>query len=283
MANEALMTAFRTRFAPSPTGYLHAGHGYSACLAHRMTRTAHGQFLLRIEDIDATRCRLAFEQAIIDDLRWLGVDWDEPPLRQSDRRAIYDAALAQLHHLGVVYRCFKTRRDLADAASAPHRPVAIYRGAPLSADDEAQHLATGHPYAWRLSVPAAWAVLGRPLSFHEDGPLHWGQIAITADDISDVVVARRDLGVAYHLAVVVDDAASAITHVVRGADLFDSTPVHVLLQALLGYDTPRYHHHALILDAGGERLAKRRGSETLRDLRARGVTPDAIAFPAGMS
>lgn len=264
----------RTRFAPSPTGYLHAGHGYSAMLAHSMARAAGGNFLLRIEDIDTTRCKPEYEAAILEDLGWLGLTWDEPVMRQSERTIHYRNALDQLRDVGVVYRCFKTRRDLMDL-SAPHETAKPYTGAALPKDEEQRLLDTGAPFAWRLSLAQCQGVLGdrySTLQFTE----HGRSVPAQPDTLGDVVLARKDVGVAYHLAVVVDDAAQGITDVVRGQDLFDSTHIHVLLQTLLHLPTPAYHHHDLLVDADGQRLAKRKGSESLRDLRARGITPDAV-------
>ncbi len=275
-----------TRFAPSPTGYLHKGHAFSALCAFEAAQRLGGRFVLRIEDIDHTRCRPQFEAAIHEDLAWLGLHWETPVLRQSEHVGDYLAALDRLRDAGLLYRCFATRRDVAEAMlSAPHGAPEGYRGAPLAAADEAARLAAGEPFAWRLNLAAARAAAG-PLSFFEvgEGPGgERGEVAVDPTTAGDVVLARKDLGVAYHLAVVVDDARQGITDVVRGQDLFEATHVQRVLQALLGLSAPRYHHHRLVLGADGRRLAKRDHSETLRELRARGVTPEQLRRELGFS
>ncbi len=266
-----------TRFAPSPSGYLHLGHAYSALLNFEQARAAGGRFLLRIEDIDRTRCRPEFEAAMLEDLAWLGLVWDQPPLRQSDRLPIYERYLADLEACGLVYRCFKTRRDIADAMAAPHgAPVGAFRSAPLDPEAEQAALAAGRPFAWRLSLTAARATLGLAfdrLTFVEATAT--GTIARPADParFGDVVLGRKEIGTSYHLASVVDDALQGVTHVTRGQDLRDAAGLHVLLSGLLGFAPPVYHHHTLILGPDGRRLAKRDRAETLRALRAAGVTP----------
>ncbi len=260
-----------TRFAPSPTGYLHRGHAFSALSAHTAARAAQGRFLLRIEDIDATRCRPGYEAAIFEDLAWLGLTWETPVRRQSDHLADYQAALARLAADGLLYRCFRTRKEVALAmTSAPHGPLEVFRGEPLSQDQEARRLAAGEPFAWRLSLDAAKRRLGGfdGLTFTDNG----GCIAAQPELGGDVILARKDVGVAYHLAVVVDDALQGIDTVIRGRDLFEATDVHRLLQALLNLPTPAYRHHPLLLDPNGRRLAKRDGAETLRSLRERGMS-----------
>ncbi len=260
------MALYVTRFAPSPTGLLHLGHAFSALTAFDAARAVGGQFLLRIEDIDATRRRPEFEAAIYEDLAWLGLSWPEPVRRQSEHMADYAAALARLRDQRLLYRCFRTRREVLDAiASAPHGPgedATAFRGAALPADEEAALLAEGRPFAWRLSLDRAHAILGGfgGLSFQEAGAGPGGEHgAIPADPRpeGDVILARKDVGVAYHLAVVVDDALQEVSEVVRGADLFAATHVQRLLQALLGLPTPRYRHHRLLLGEDGRRLAKR--------------------------
>ncbi len=228
--------------------------------------------MLRIEDIDATRCRPEFEAAIYEDLAWLGLDWETPVRRQSEHLADYHAALARLEADGLTYRCFRTRKEVAEAmASAPHGPMEVFRGAPLPADEEAQRLAAGEPFAWRLSLAAAARKLDgfERLTFVEEGE---GVIPARPELGGDVVLARKDVGVAYHLAVVVDDALQGMTHVIRGRDLFEATHVQRLLQALLGLPEPAYRHHALLLGPDGKRFAKRDRSETLRSLREGGMT-----------
>jgi glutamyl-Q tRNA(Asp) synthetase len=262
-----------TRFAPSPTGLLHLGHAVSALLGWRMARAAGGQFVLRIEDIDTTRCRPAFEAAILEDLAWLGVTWEGPVLRQSERLALYAEALDRLKALGVVYPCFCTRADIAAAGGAPQGPEGpLYPGTcrGLSAGEVAAK--PGMP-AWRLDVAKAAALAG-PLDWEDAGA---GRQSARPERLGDIVLARRDIGAAYHLAVVVDDAAQGITDVVRGADLFEATHVQRLLQALLGAPAPRYHHHALVTGADGKRLAKRDGGSTIAAARAAGEDPAALA------
>jgi glutamyl-Q tRNA(Asp) synthetase len=263
---------FATRFAPSPTGHLHRGHAFSALTAFEAARAAGGRFVLRIEDIDATRCRPEFEAAILEDLAWLGLDWETPVRRQSEHLDDYQAALARLEADGLLYRCFRTRKDVAEAmASAPHGALEVFRGTPLPADEEAQRLAAGQPFAWRLSLDAAARALGgfEALAFVEDGE---GGIPARPELAGDVVLARKDVGVAYHLAVVVDDALQGITHIIRGRDLFEATHVQRLLQALLDLRAPVYRHHRLLTGPDGKRFAKRDRAETLRSLRERGMS-----------
>jgi glutamyl-Q tRNA(Asp) synthetase len=251
-----------TRFAPSPTGYLHLGHAFSALTAFEAAKAQGGAFLLRIEDIDHTRCRPAYEQAIYDDLRWLGLDWPQPVLRQSEHMADYRAALDRLREMGVLYADARTRRGEAEAAlSAPQGEDAV---------DE-----TPAPPAWKLSLFACRQHLCArydELSFFEGAQARRADPAVNGD----VVLGRKDIGVAYHLCVVIDDARQGVTHVHRGQDLYDATHTQVLLQALLGLPTPVYHHHALLLDDQGRRLAKRKGSKTLRDYRQDGLSPQAV-------
>ena len=251
---------FRTRFAPSPTGFLHLGHAFSALAAFDAAQAAGGEFILRIEDIDHTRCRPAFEAAIYQDLTAIGLSWPEPVLRQSRHLCDYQAALERLRDLGVVYADARTRKGQAEAAL----------GAPQEGDASASGSEAASP-AWRLSLDAARKVLGPrydDLGFVDDVR---GEQRATPQVNGDVVLGRRDIGVAYHLCVVVDDARQGINHVIRGRDLFDATHTQVLLQALLGLPQPRYHHHALLLDAEGRRLAKRKGSKALRDYLDEGL------------
>jgi len=278
---------FVTRFAPSPTGRLHRGHAFSALTAHRAAQAAGGRFLLRIEDIDQTRCRPEFEAAIFEDLSWLGLSWETPVRRQSDHMDDFAAALRRLREAGVLYRCFRTRKEIAQAIeSAPHGALEAWRGAPLSAEAEAARLAAGDAYAWRLSLSAAAEMLGGldHLTFIEEGEGPGGEhgvIRARPEIGGDVVLARKDVGVAYHLAVVVDDALQSVTHVIRGCDLFEAAHVQRLLQALLGLPTPVYRHHGLLLGPDGKRFAKRDRAETLADLRARGVTAQALRKELG--
>lgn len=278
--------SFATRFAPSPTGYLHRGHAFSALTAFQAARQAGGRFVLRIEDIDTTRSRPEYEAAILEDLAWLGLSWEQPVRRQSEHLADYHAAIDALRERGLVYRCFKTRKEL-DIGRAPHEPAAPYRGAPLSPDEEAARLSRGEAFAWRLSLDAADRALGgfSALAFVEEGAGPDGEtglIQARPETAGDIVLARKDVGVAYHLAVVLDDALQGITHVVRGEDLFEAAHIQRLLQALLGLPTPTYRHHGLLVGPDGKRYAKRDKAQTLRELRAAGVTPDALRAEMGL-
>ena len=281
------MAGFLTRFAPSPTGYLHRGHAFSALTAHATARAVNGRFLLRIEDIDATRCRPEYEQAIHEDLAWLGLAWEKPVRRQSDHLADYAGALRELGERGLLYRCFRTRREIAEEIGrAPHGAMEAFRGAPLPPADEARRVEAGEPFAWRLSLAAADAALGgfAGLSFVEEGQGpngEHGRIQARPWVGGDVVLARKDVGVAYHLAVAFDDALQGVTHVIRGQDLFEATHVQRLIQALMGWPPPVYRHHRLLTGPDGRRFAKRDRAETLRDLRARGVTPQALRREIG--
>jgi glutamyl-Q tRNA(Asp) synthetase len=276
-----------TRFAPSPTGYLHRGHAFSALTAEASARAAGGRFLVRIEDIDQVRCAPKFETAILEDLAWLNLAWETPIRRQSDHLEAYRAALRRLRDQGVLYRCFRTRAEiLSQIGAAPHGSTADRPLGPLDLEDEAERLAAGAPFAWRLSLDIAEQRLGGfdSLTFEaREGldPETSRRIAADPRPSGDIIVARKDLGVSYHLAVVVDDAAQGVTEVVRGEDLLAATPVQRLLQALLGLPTPAYRHHRLILRPDGQRFAKRDTAETLRDLRARGVTAEALRRDLG--
>lgn len=277
----------RTRFAPSPTGLLHLGHAFSALTGAARARETGGQFLLRIEDIDLPRCRPEFEAAIFEDLRWLGLSWPEPVMRQSERRAAYDAALARLAAMGLCYPCRCTRAEIRAALSAPQEGDGVHP--PYPGTCRSRSMADAGPGdAIRLNMTLALARLGaRAPGFDETGPLHPGHHPVTPEallaDPGDVVLARRDIGISYHLAVVVDDAAQGITEVVRGADLFGATGVQVLLQALLGLPHPVYHHHGLIRDASGRRLAKRDDSRAIRAFRAAGESPAQVLARIGIA
>ena len=271
------MSAFVTRFAPSPTGYLHRGHAYSALTAFAAAREASGRFILRIEDIDATRCRPEYETAIYEDLAWLGLAWETPVRRQSDHMADYRAALDGLIGRGLAYRCFRTRREVIDAmASAPHGPLEAFLGAALPSGEEMRRLEAGEPYAWRLSLAAAREALGAAwdeLNFVDEIA---GRTRARPELAGDIVLARKDVGVAYHLAVVHDDALRAITHIIRGEDLFEATHVHRLLQALLDLPAPGYRHHRLLTDASGRKFSKRDQAPSLGALRESGKSPADI-------
>jgi glutamyl-Q tRNA(Asp) synthetase len=274
--------AFVTRFAPSPTGLLHRGHAYSALLASDAADLAGGRLLLRIEDIDAARCREEFTAAILEDLAWLGVAWEGPVVFQSQRMPLYRAALERLISAGLVYRCFKTRAEvLAKIGHAPHAVQAPYFGRPPDSAEEVRLLASAAPFAWRLSVRAAEAALGgfSGLAFADAGR---GERIADPWRSGDVVLARKDLGVAYHLAAVVDDADTGVTCVIRGEDLLEACHVQRLLQALLDIPTPAYRHHRLILRPDGKRFAKRDADETLRALRERGVAPMTLRAELGL-
>jgi glutamyl-Q tRNA(Asp) synthetase len=281
------VAGFVTRFAPSPTGLLHLGHATSALTAFDAAREAGGRFILRIEDIDTTRARPEFEAAIHEDLAWLGLAWERPVRRQSEHMDDYGRALEQLRASGLLYRCFRTRREVMEAAaSAPHGPAEAFHGGPLPAAQEAALLEQGRPFAWRLSMAAARVRLGAgwdALSFEEQGEgpnRERGVVAAAPALHGDVVLARKDVGVAYHLAVVVDDALQGVSHVIRGQDLFEAAHVQRLLQALLGLPAPVYRHHRLLLGPDGKRLAKRNGAESLRELRERGTTPAQVRAEA---
>jgi glutamyl-Q tRNA(Asp) synthetase len=271
---------FTTRFAPSPTGYLHRGHAFSALTAFEAARAANGRFILRIEDIDTTRSRPEYEVAILEDLAWLGLTWDQPVRRQSEHLTDYHAAIESLRERGLVYRCFRTRKEL-DIGRAPHQPQTPFTGGPIPSAEEAERLARGEAFAWRLSVAAARKALGgfEALTFVEEGfgpDGETGLITARPETVGDIVMARKDVGVAYHLAVVLDDALQGVTHVIRGEDLFEAAHIQRLLQALLGLPTPIYRHHRLLVGPDGKRYAKRDKAQTLRELRAAGVTPATL-------
>ncbi|MDP9413303.1 MAG: tRNA glutamyl-Q(34) synthetase GluQRS [Pseudomonadota bacterium] len=267
-----------TRFAPSPTGRLHLGHAYSALLAHDFARSRGGMFLLRIEDIDPGRVRPEFVGAILEDLAWLGIVPDGEVLVQSERLPLYEAALAQLKEQDLVYPCFCTRseiaREIAGSAAAPHGPDGPrYPGSCRElARSDRERRAREAPHAWRIDMKRALAAAG-PLSWQD------GHTEVQADPerFGDVVLARKDSPTSYHLAVTVDDAAQSVTDIIRGRDLHAATDVHRLLQKLLGLPTPNYHHHPLLLDAEGRRLAKRTGAPTLAAMRATGADPRKLA------
>ncbi len=274
--------AIRTRFAPSPTGRLHLGHAFAAKVAHDLARSGPGgRFLLRFEDIDTPRVREEFYQGIEDDLRWLGLPWDEEPLRQTTRSTAYEDALDRLREQGLIYPCFCTRKEIqeewAAMRGAPHGPEGPVYPATcrrLSESEQRDKIAAGLPHAWRLDAHKAAASTG-PLTFQD---LRFGTLSADPDLLGDVVLARKDIGPAYHLAVVVDDAFQQITHVTRGEDLLPSTHVHRLLQALLGLPEPVYLHHELQLDQHGKRLAKRCDSLSIAALREAGKSPEETCF-----
>ena len=280
---------FATRFAPSPTGRLHRGHAFSALTAWRAAKDAGGRFVLRIEDIDPTRCRPEFEAAIYEDLAWLGLDWETPVRRQSDHLSDYAAVVEALDRRGLLYRCFRTRKEILDAiGDAPHGPAEAARPGPHSAEEEARLLAEGRPFAWRLSLDRAKEALGGAawdaLSFVEEGSGPEGETGVVRarpETAGDVVLARKDAGTAYHLAVTHDDALQAISHVIRGQDLFEATHIQRLIQALMDWPAPVYRHHRLLAGPDGRRYAKRDRSVTLAELREGGLTPETLRAELG--
>jgi glutamyl-Q tRNA(Asp) synthetase len=277
-----------TRFAPSPTGYLHLGHAHSALMAWRRARAMCGRFLLRLEDIDQGRCRPEFAEAILEDLAWLGLDWDGEVRVQSRHLAEYRTTLDGLAARGLVYPCFCTRREIAReaerAASAPHKNP---DGAPLypgtcrhrSADERAARIAAGQAYALRLDTKHAMYLAGGGLAFGEDGE---GRIVCRPERFGDVVLGRKDAPASYHLCVTHDDALQGVTLVTRGIDLKPATDLHRLLQVLMDWPEPAYAHHRLLTGADGRRLAKRDQATTLRELRANGRSPAEVRVLAGL-
>ncbi|HYC05401.1 MAG TPA: tRNA glutamyl-Q(34) synthetase GluQRS [Azospirillaceae bacterium] len=273
-----------TRFAPSPTGHLHLGHAHSALFGWRAAQARGGSFLLRIEDIDPNRCRAEFERDLKEDLAWLGLSWPEPVRRQSEHREDYKAALVRLEAMGATYPCFCSRKEIqeeiARAGAAPHGPEGpLYPGTcrRLAPEERAAKLAAGLPFAVRLSVAAATALTGR-LTWRDLGE---GEVVAEPELMGDVVLHRRDAPSSYHLSVAVDDALQGVTLVTRGRDLFHATHIHRLLQGLLGLPVPDWHHHGLLLNERGERLAKRDGAASLRSLRAAGKSPAEVRALAG--
>lgn len=279
------------RFAPSPNGFLHLGHAASALINFDLARQSGGRFLLRIEDIDTARCRPDFEEAIYQDLAWLGLVWEEPVRRQSEHFRLYRAALERLARDGLIYPAFETRAEIARVANARDpdgAPLYPGRGRILSAAEEARRAAAGAPHVLRLDMAAALAA-----ALAATGALTWteqgtgpggetGPVAARPQDWGDVVLARKDTPTSYHLSVVIDDAEQGVSHVVRGQDLFYATALHRLLQSLLALPAPLYRHHALIVDEAGAKLSKSTHAVSLRSLRARGLTPADIRRMAGL-
>jgi glutamyl-Q tRNA(Asp) synthetase len=276
-----------TRFAPSPTGYLHLGHARAALIAWRRAREAGGRFLLRLEDIDPSRCRAEFAAAIQEDLAWLGLDWDGSVRVQSEHLPEYRDVLRRLAARGLIYPCFCTRaeieREVHGSARAPHDPDGgpLYPGTcrALSEIERERRMAAGMPFALRLDMARALAAVAKQLRFEEEGQ---GSIVCHPEQFGDVVLARKDAPASYHLCVTHDDAVQGITLVTRGIDLQPATDVHRLLQALLGWPTPHYAHHGLLTDAQGRRLAKRDRAATLRSLREAGRSPAELRALAGV-
>ncbi|WP_371168688.1 tRNA glutamyl-Q(34) synthetase GluQRS [Aliiroseovarius sp. 2305UL8-7] len=287
------MTEYITRFAPSPTGPLHLGHAYSALLAHDLARAAGGKFLLRIEDIDTTRSRPYWEDQIYDDLTWLGITWDEPPMRQSDRLSEYQRALHALWDRCLLYPCTCTRRDIADATSAPQEGAEpafgpdglIYPGTCREETDRTSRFPQSE--ALRLDMQDALSAADHPeYCYTESASGHDAKICTQSramvNEVGDIVLSRRDFLGSYHLSVVLDDAAQGITHVIRGKDIQPATQIHVLLQRLLNLPTPTYHHHRLIRDENGKRLAKRDDARAISTYRTEGKTPEDIRQMIGL-
>jgi glutamyl-Q tRNA(Asp) synthetase len=266
-----------TRFAPSPTGFLHLGHAFSALFAWRRAREACGRFLLRLEDIDPARCRPGYAAAILEDLAWLGLDWDGEVRVQSQHLAEYRAVLDALAARGLLYPCFCTRADIHQSATAPHTPdgAPLYPGTcrALSSDEREARIGAGAPFALRLDMREALAAAPLALTFEETGER---TIACHPERFGDVVLARKDAPASYHLCVTHDDALQGVTLVTRGVDLKPATHLHRLIQALMAWSVPAYAHHRLLTDATGRRLAKRDRAVTLRELRAQGHSPAAV-------
>ncbi|KCZ92115.1 tRNA glutamyl-Q(34) synthetase GluQRS [Hyphomonas johnsonii] len=279
------MEQFITRFAPSPTGHLHLGHALSAFHVWRDAARAGGAVLLRLEDIDQTRCRPQYEASILADLKWLGLDWSGPVRRQSQHFDEYAADLEALRQRGLIYRCFKTRREIAAALPAGADPdEAGLTGKPLAPAVEASRLARGHAFAWRLSLSAARAELGArygTLAYTELTPAGPRQVRADPKPFGDVVLARKDTPASYHLACCHDDALQGVTHVTRGEDIRTMTSVHVLLQALMDWPVPVYRFHPLLVGPDGKKLSKRAGDKGLLAWRADGKTPADIRAMTG--
>jgi glutamyl-Q tRNA(Asp) synthetase len=283
------------RFAPSPNGYLHLGHALSALLNADMARQAGARLLLRVEDIDPTRCRPEYEQAIYEDLTWLEIDWERPVRRQSEHFDDYRAVLDRLERAGLVYPAFESRAEIArfvataEAKSGRPWPIdpdgaPLYPGTPgMTPPDERLRRRTAEQFTLRLDMGSALARVTKPLSWRETGDGNAREIAANPERWGDVILGRKETPASYHLAVVVDDALQGVTHVVRGLDLYEATSVHRLLQDMLGLPAPVYHHHRLVLDSDGKKLAKRDPSTTLRDLRAAGWTPSEVRRAVGLA
>ena len=271
-----LVMTIISRFAPSPTGDLHLGHAYSACLSRHLA----DRWYLRFEDIDTSRCRPEFITSIVEDLTWLGLEWDGEVRRQSAHFADYATALAKLQARELIYPCFCTRSEIQQAQSAPHASTALYPGTcrRLSLAERERRVEAGQPYALRLDTARAHKSAG-DLKFFDDNS---GWVTAEPHRLGDVVLARKDTPSSYHLCVVHDDALQGITHIIRGEDLREATHIHVLLQKLFGYDTPVYHHHRLLLGPDGRRLAKRDRAETLKSLRLNGDSPTDIIRQFGI-
>ncbi|ATU90618.1 tRNA glutamyl-Q(34) synthetase GluQRS [Phyllobacterium zundukense] len=287
------MTVPVFRFAPSPNGHLHLGHAYSALLNQQMARTTGGRLLLRMEDIDRERCTPDLEQTMLEDLHWIGFEWETPVRRQSEHFAVYQEALSKLISMDLVYPAFLSRGDIkreieriaGDKNNWPRDPdgALLYPQADkeLSKREREKLISEGRPFSWRLNMDRAIAQIGEPLSWSETAP-EKHTVEARPQDWGDVIIARKDMPTSYHLSVVIDDALQGITHVVRGRDLFHATSVHRLLQRLFGIEPPVYHHHALVLDLDGEKLSKSRKDTALRELRSQGETRQEIYRLVGL-
>ena len=273
------------RFAPSPTGPLHLGHAFSALLAWDRAQANHGKFLLRIEDIDQSRARPEWEAQIIADLAWLGITWPKPVLRQSNRLSAYRSALKNLWKRGLLYPCTCTRRDIAVATQAPQEGTPLFGPDDMIYPGTCRTNPTGDMPEAALRLNLRAAMQGAAFHFEETG-LNAGLVSFTAHEaletIGDITLARRDIATSYHLSVVLDDAFQGVTHVTRGQDLFEATKIHVILQKLLGLPTPVYHHHTLIRDENGKRLAKRDDARAIAKYRADGAAPEDIRRMVGL-
>jgi glutamyl-Q tRNA(Asp) synthetase len=282
------------RFAPSPNGFLHLGHALSALLNADLAKQTGGRLLLRIEDTDTTRCRPEFEQAILEDLAWLGLEWEQPVRKQSDHFGEYLAALERLEQSGLVYPAFESRSDIARLVEVRERdsgkdwpsdpdgaPLYPGRARELSESERTQRRTT-EPFALRLDMATALARAGRSLTWREEDEIGAREVPAHPERWGDVILGRKESPGSYHLAVVLDDALQGVTHVVRGMDLFEATAIHRLLQELLGLPAPVYRHHRLLLDRDGNKLAKRTKSTTLRELRAAGWTPLDVRHAVGL-
>lgn len=284
------------RFAPSPNGYLHLGHAYSALMTHATAQALGGTMLLRIEDIDLNRSKPEFVAAIFEDLHWLGLNWPEPVMRQSDRFAAYAEAFERLVQMGLVYPCFCSRTEVAEHAEGTDPDGAPRYGGTCRGISRAvglERIANGERAAWRIDIKAALENVKSVLVGHELLPAptpanlnvdegHLTVRELHPEDWGDMVIVRKDTPASYHLSVVVDDAAQGVTHVTRGMDLYRATDLHVLLQSLLGLPSPIYAHHGLVLDEGDKKLSKSKGAPSLRSLREAGVTADEVRRRVGL-
>lgn len=271
-------TKWITRFAPSPTGYLHLGHAYSALYSYQKCKEADGKFLIRIEDIDFTRCKPEYEDAIFEDLEWLGIKWEHEVIRQSERHDTYLKQINLLHQRELLYPCFCTRKEIEELTVPNHTDLYPGTCKKLSPSEIEDKIAQGIPYSLRLNIDSVQKQLTTPLNWID---LQTGEQRVDPTNMDDVILSRKDIHTSYHIAVTTDDAIQQVTHVVRGKDLYDSTPIHRVLQELQGYPTPVYDHHKLIENVAGEKLSKRDHSTPLRELRENCVSADQIIEELG--